>query len=427
VYSCLAHDIVAHETTHAILDGMHRRFSTASNPDVLALHEGFADIVALMQHFTMREVLEDQIAHTRGDLTGESLLGSLAVQFGHAIGGRGALRDAIGKFDEKTGQWTRLTPDPASYQKVMAPHERGALLVAAVFDAFLAIYQRRTADLLRIYTGGTGILPTGAIHPDLVRRLAGEAAKSANHVLNMCIRALDYIPPVDVTFGDYLRGIITADYDLVRDDDLNYRVAFVEAFRKHGIYPLDLETLSVDTLRWEGMDLAAVPPNAQPIIDSLKQFAADCFYMSGREELFHRTRFHRSSLHDALVKVFAAVPDFATELGLDPKLAFEVHELRRSLRTGPDGNTNPEVVVALTQTREIDVNGPKQFLGGATIILDLTRPAIKYRIIKRVTSTAREERTAAFLRDAMQDPLKALMLAADREEPFALLHSLAGL
>jgi len=40
----LAHDIVAHETTHAILDGMQRRLSTASNPDVLALHEGFADM-----------------------------------------------------------------------------------------------------------------------------------------------------------------------------------------------------------------------------------------------------------------------------------------------------------------------------------------------------------------------------------------------
>ena len=317
-------------------------------------------------------------------------------------------------------------PDPADYQKVQAPHTRGAILVAAVFDAFLAIYKNRTADLLRIYTGGTGVLPSGAIHPDLVRRLAQEATKSAGHVLNMCIRALDYLPPVDVTFGDYLRAIITADYDLVRDDDLHYRIAFVEAFRKRGIYPLDLETLSVDTLRWEGLDLDAVPPQAQPIIDSLKQFAADCFYMSGREELFHATRKHRGVLHDALAKVFAAAPEFAEMLGIDANAGFEVHELRRSLRAGPDGNTDPQIILALTQTRIIDVDGPRQFLGGSTIILDLAKPQIKYRVMKRVGSPNREARTAAFLRDALQDPLRALMLAPDRKEPFALLHSLTG-
>ena len=65
------------------------------------------------------------------------------------------------------------------------------------------------ADLRRIATGGTGILPPGDIHPDLVDRLADEAAKSASHVLRMCIRALDYCPPVDLTFGEYLRALIT--------------------------------------------------------------------------------------------------------------------------------------------------------------------------------------------------------------------------
>jgi len=172
----------------------------------------------------------------------ESILGSLALQFGRTTGKRGALREAIGQLDEK-GQWRRLSPDPAAYAKVLEPHARGALLVAAIFDAFLAIYKIRTADLYRLYTGGTGLLRPGAIHPDLVNRLADEAAKTAGHMMRICIRALDYVPPVDITFAEYLRGIVTADYDLVPNDPLGYRLAFVEAFRGRGIYLGDLPTV----------------------------------------------------------------------------------------------------------------------------------------------------------------------------------------
>jgi hypothetical protein len=107
------------------------------------------------------------------------------------------------------------------------------------------------ADLFRLASGGTGLVAPGALHPDLVNRLASEAAKSARHVLGMCIRALDYCPPVDLSFGEYLRAVVTADVDLVPDDDLTYRIAFIEAFRRRGIYPRNVRSLSVDSLRWQ--------------------------------------------------------------------------------------------------------------------------------------------------------------------------------
>ncbi len=176
VFTCLSHDIIAHETTHALLDGLHRRFIEPSNPDVLAFHEAFADIVALFQHFSFPEVLRHQIARTRGDLASQNLLAALAHQFGQAIGSYGALRDAIGTIDPETRQWRPKEPDPVDLQTTREPHARGAILVAAVFDAFLSIYKSRIADLLRIATGGTGVLPAGAIHPDLVDRLAREAS-----------------------------------------------------------------------------------------------------------------------------------------------------------------------------------------------------------------------------------------------------------
>src|SRR5262249_30510712 len=38
VFTCLSHDVLAHETTHALLDGLHRYFTEPSNPDVFAFH-----------------------------------------------------------------------------------------------------------------------------------------------------------------------------------------------------------------------------------------------------------------------------------------------------------------------------------------------------------------------------------------------------
>jgi hypothetical protein len=441
VYTCLSHDIVAHETTHAVLDGMHRRFNEPSNPDVLALHEAFADIVALMQHFTIPEILEQEISRTRGNIESQSMLGSLAVQFGQTSGGRGALRDAIGRVVD--GKWQRLTPDPAEIQKRLTPHGRGAILVAAVFDAFIAIYNSRIADLLRLSTGGTGVLPGGAIHPDLVRRLAAEAAKSARHVLDMCIRALDYLPAVDVTFFEYLRGIITADFDIVADDAYSYRVAFVEAFRRRGIYPLNLEnptedtprTLSVDTLRWQGLDINRMPPRQrraiwhqyEAIVERLKAYANECFYLQDRQELFDVTRNSRRILHRQLQAAFKAVPAFARELGLDPRLGFEVHELRRAMRVTLDYKYIPQLVVVLTQSKVVRDEGMPvhTFRGGSTLVIDLLVPAVKYRIVKNIASRDRAARTAEFVRNAAADPLRALLMAPGRREPFAALHAFA--
>jgi hypothetical protein len=437
IYTCLSHDIIAHETTHAVLDGMYRRFNEASNPDVLALHEAFADIIALMQHFTLPEILTAEIARTRGNIEAESILGSLAVQFGRGLGHRGALRNAIG--EKKNGVWVRNPPDATELSRRLTPHSRGAILVAAVFDAFLAIYKARTGDLLRLYTGGSGILPSGAIHPDLVKRLADEAAKSAGHVLHMCIRALDYLPPVDVTFFEYLRALITADFDLVRDDKHNYRVAFVEAFRRRGIYPVNMDdpgsdslrNLSVDTVRWKAPDLSqfsgAIAERYKEIVKKLKRYADSCLYVDSRQELFEITRKERGSLQRMLKKTFGSSKKLARELGIDADDGFEVHALRPSMRVSPDGEYTPQVVVSIIQSRQVPADektGTPKFLfrSGSTLIVDLAEQRIKYKITKNLRSSERQRRTSEFHRLISSDPLAATMLGASSNEPFALLH-----
>jgi len=118
VFTCLSHDIVAHEVTHALLDGLHPRFKEGSNSDMLAFHEAFADIVALFQHFTLPEALRDQIARTRADLGAADLLAGLALQFGEAIKYRGHLRSAIAQA-VPGGEPKRVTPYQGDYKAKM--------------------------------------------------------------------------------------------------------------------------------------------------------------------------------------------------------------------------------------------------------------------------------------------------------------------
>lgn len=242
IFTALSHDIIVHETTHAILDGLHRRYAEPTSVDSLAFHEAFADIAALFSHFQLYEPVHDYIARNGGRLNESGLLSGLAGQFARGTTGRKSLREFVGQ-----------DPDPSLLDGALEAHERGAILVAAVFDAFLSIYTARTADLMRL--GGVRVgAAQERLHPDLSARLAKEAMRAADHVLRMCIRALDYLPPVDVRFGEFLRGIITADTDLIPDDTLNYRLAFVEAFRARGIFAENCLSMSPDNLLWERPD-----------------------------------------------------------------------------------------------------------------------------------------------------------------------------
>jgi len=417
VFTCLSHDIIAHEVTHAILDGLHREYNQPTNPDVLAFHEAFADIIALFQHFTFPEVLKQQIRKTKGNLDGQNLLGELAQQFGVSIGQYGSLRNAIGGYDE-SGNWKPHEPSTSEYQEIMEPHQRGSILVSAIFEAFLTIYKRRVQDLLRIATAGTGVLPEGELHPDLVNRLANEAAKSSQHILNMCIRAIDYCPPVDITFGDYLRAIITADFDLTDyDDRFHYRLAFIEAFRRRGIYPNNLKSLSEESLRFpKPRDFtAATNRDINILVDFLREYRQSLLYETSREEIFKVTRkYIRGSrsidgLHSRLTAKLKKTYQFEKLTGLifnwqkfnfgdslvEEKPSFQVQNLRVVSRVGPNGKQVNQIVFSLIQRMGVVIkNGefvqyydPKdeqptggvEVQGGSTLIFDLDSENVRLR------------------------------------------------
>jgi len=421
VFCAVSHDIVAHETTHALLDGLHRRYQEASNPDVLAFHEAFADIVALFQHFSIPEALIAKVRQTRGDLGKDNLLAQLAMQFGQAMSGtHGSLRDALAKKPERT-----------DYESSDEPHARGSVLVAAVFAAFVSIYRHRAADLVRLATGGTGVLMEGDIPDDLARRLTIEASKSARHVLDICIRALDYCPPVDITFGEYLRALITADYDAVRDDVHGYRVAFISAFRDRGIFPTGVQHLAVDSLLWE--------PPILPV-DDMKEIMLGLdlswnLYVD-RASAYGMSKKNGYTFRQWLVDSKRA--DFVTALGFRPSKQedeiarikgelrpIEVHSVRPARRVGPDGRAQSDVVVEITQTFRPSSDPTHRFRGGCTLLVDLQTFKPRYLIRKRLDGSTGLAKQNAYRNSLATAPtLRSNFYSGspgDRE-PFALLH-----
>jgi hypothetical protein len=441
VFSALSHDIVAHETSHALLDGLHRRFREPTNPDVLAFHEAFADIVALFQHFSMPDSLREEIGRSGGKLADENLLAKLAVQFGRATGHYGALRDFIGSLEPDTAtgeiEWKPRKPSRDQYTSSTEPHARGAVLVAAVFDAFLKIYQRRALEPILLATGGSGVLPKGALPAGLADALTEVASSVAEHVLTMCIRGLDYCPPVDLTFADYLRAVISADRELVPKDPYSYRVAFVSAFGARGIYPRDVRSLSVESMLWEP------PPVPFPTLKTvLAKLDLGWDLRSQREQAWTTARDNARKFREWLVDP-AMVGDIELEvLGLkrEPVSGFtltnakgepvacdlhgiEVHSVRPSRRVGPDGQLLSQLVVEITQSYYATGGRPEVYRGGVTLVIDLTKQAVVYLVRKRADQPARISEQQAFRRTRMELAARLYPgLAVEQAEPFKFLH-----
>src|SRR6185312_7294390 len=71
-----------------------------------------------------------------------------------------------------------------------------------------------------------------------VRRIAEEGAAAAAYLLTLAIRALDYAPPIDVLFGDYLSAMLTADSEIAPEERrFEFRAALRHSFAAYGIPP----------------------------------------------------------------------------------------------------------------------------------------------------------------------------------------------
>jgi hypothetical protein len=427
VFTCLSNDIVAHETTHALIHGLRSRVMEPTNEDAWALQEAFADIVALFQHFTFPEVLRQHIARVRGSIEIQNLMGELACQFGQTIGVYRALRSALGYVNPQTREWNMAKPDPGDLRNTSELHCRGSIMVAAMFEAFLIVYKRRIGDRLRISTGSSNLLPNGELPSDLVEFLAQEASKTARHFLHMCIRAIDYCPPVDIDFGDYLRALITSDADLVSNDKYGYRKAVIESFRRRGILPRDAPTMSLESLLWHTPNDVEQKAFQKLFGDphKIRKLVPEWDLTTNRRKIFEQDERGKTILKMWFKKPEALEAAKAAGLVLEKSIVksilldvdesplLQINCVRPTRRIGPEGRVITDLVIEITQCRygyldslvqnyvdrgEIPLAPPDfLFRGGCTLLVDPETALVRYCIYKHIMSNNRIARMQQYL------------------------------
>jgi hypothetical protein len=406
IFTCLSHDIVAHETTHALLDGLRRRYMEPSTPDQAAFHEGFADVVAVLSVFSLPDVVDaglDLATAGRSNLISskllerdalkQSVLFGLAEQMGRELSVvRGdALRRSISLLPGKAYMSTRLYPEFGE------PHRRGELLVAALLNAALDIWLARLAKI--------GPVAPGKKDRSIVR---DEGARVSGHLLTMAIRALDYCPPTDLTFSDYLSALLTIDREVVPDDDkYGYRKWLLKNFNDYGIQQAG-ET-DVDGT-WKRCD----------------------------EELIYSRSHYNSMLHEPQ-EVFRFIWENRSTLKIDPDSYVEVQSVRPAVRVGPDGFVLHETVAEYIQILTLQANELKKRLGiippkgvdpgrririfgGGALIFD-EYGQLKYQIANRIENTKQQQARLDYLGESgFFDEPPAPRPASGPQSQFAQLH-----
>ena len=378
VHTCLSHDVVAHEMTHALLDGLRPRFIDPSSPDQAAFHEGFADGVALLSVLSDRAIVEQVLIRRKvmrdrralispNELTASALKAStllgLAEQVGTSIpnGAATALRRSVAL--KASPRWLE---DPDCEE----PHRRGEILVATVMDAFLAVWVARVASL--------GIVSRGQCDGN---RVVEEGVAAANHLLTMCIRALDYAPSTDLQYVDYLSALLTADKETVPDDSkYHYRQIIRDAFRAWGIAPV---SHTGGDGCWESFDRRVSYRNLRS--ESLRRDTDEAFRFIW--ENFDALQLAREAytVVQAVHPVARVAPDglIVRETVIDylQILTVRGHELR---------------ALGLQRPEELPTSKEVRLYGGGVLVLD-EFGRLKYSIGNNVAKVARQQARLDYL------------------------------
>jgi hypothetical protein len=228
VWTCLSHDIVAHELGHAILDTFRPFYVYSPDKDTPALHESFADLLAMFSALQYTSLVQHLYRETGGDMRHPSLISRLAEEFGTGIFGAGVpyLRSAL---------------EGATYTKApKEAHGRSTVWTAAIYEIL--------EKLVKINH------PSG--FPDTFEGFSEFAAalvQATRWIKGMVMRSLHYTPPNSLTMPMLARLMYEADARVFPDDS-KFRDIAKEVFQARELWNEKL-ILDAPDIGWVFKDL----------------------------------------------------------------------------------------------------------------------------------------------------------------------------
>lgn len=241
VHTCLSPNIVAHETTHAILDGIAPDLYDATSPQALALHEAIADLSAALFATRSKRLTLDVLRRAGGDLAKATAFNEIALQFGTALAGsERPLRDLNNRYSFSDWGERPVSNDP---------HDLCNVLTGALYSLLLVEHDKAKRSIAGAKTkvsGGEDVAPVDdlEIDTDALYSASGKALATAGHkVKRIVFRGLDYLPPGEISFADYGRALIAADTSS-NPTDSEARDHIIQEFAKRGIVSVEDELIS---------------------------------------------------------------------------------------------------------------------------------------------------------------------------------------
>jgi hypothetical protein len=403
VHTSLSRDIVAHETAHALIDGIDPDLYDALDPQALALHEGIADLTAVLIAFRSGRLRRAVLDETNGSIEKSTRFSSIGEEFGRAIDPSGAVG------------WLRNLLDGSKLDPTASPadepeeHVLSQVVTGALYKLMVDLH-RDYKNRLSVRRGESKFAVSG-------RALFG----ASEQFKRMILRGIDYLPPGEVTFADYGRAILAADQGSFADD--TWRQYLRQELVRRGIVKrardLNVETNvpheALDDVDLQGLvdsswvaytfaeknrRLLRIPKDAQ--FEVLPRIVVNKRFLLPDQNLDQAAAAHEDTSADDDERIEPAGPDAEVPL--------PVKELLFKVRWSVTEDNPPDLGVG--KTRRIQT--------GTTLVIDWDRRLIRSRL-SPLNLVARKPARDTMLRRLMD---RGLLQVTRPDDPDAIRQTL---